>query len=34
VPPRDLGAAIAAGVRQDLGIIWVDFSLRDVLPID
>ncbi len=34
VPPRDLGAAVAAGVRQDLGIIWVDFSLRDVLPIE
>lgn len=34
VPPRDLGAAIAGGVRQDLGIIWVDFTLRDVLPIE
>jgi hypothetical protein len=34
VPPRDLGTAIAAGVKQDLGIIWVDFSLRDVLPIE
>ncbi len=34
VPPRDLGAAIASGIRQDLGIIWVDFSLRDVLPIE
>jgi hypothetical protein len=34
VPPRDLGAAIARGVKQDLGIIWVDFSLRDVLPVE
>jgi hypothetical protein len=34
VPPRDLGAAIAKGVKQDLGIIWVDFSLRDVLPVE
>ena len=32
VPPRELGAAIARGIAQDLGIIWVDFSLRDVLP--
>jgi hypothetical protein len=34
VPPQELGAAIAKGVRQDLGIIWVDFSLRDVLPLE
>jgi hypothetical protein len=34
VPPQDLGAAIARGVKQELGIIWVDFSLRDVLPVD
>ena len=34
VPPQDLGTAIARGVKQDLGIIWVDFSLRDVLPIE
>lgn len=33
-PPKDLGAAIARGVKQDIGIIWVDFSLRDVLPVD
>ncbi|MBP1768837.1 MAG: hypothetical protein H6P98_2952, partial [Candidatus Aminicenantes bacterium] len=31
-PPRDLGEAIRAGVKQDMGIIWVDFTLRDVLP--
>jgi hypothetical protein len=34
VPPQDLGRAIAKGIKQDLGIIWVDFSLRDVLPIE
>ena len=33
-PPKDLGNAIRKGVKQDMGIIWVDFSLRDVLPAD
>jgi len=33
-PPRTLGDAIRARVKQDMGIIWVDFSLRDVLPIE
>lgn len=29
-PPLDIGRALARRVRQDCGIIWVDFSLRDV----
>lgn len=33
-PPKTIGDAIRKGVKQDLGIIWVDFSLRDVIPID
>lgn len=32
-PPRTLGEAIRKRTRQDIGIIWVDFSLRDVLPL-
>jgi hypothetical protein len=32
-PPKTLGEAIRKRVRQDMGIIWVDFSLRDVLPL-
>ncbi len=31
-PPKDIGDAIAAVVDQDLGLIWVDFTLRDVFP--
>lgn len=30
--PKTLGEQLAAGTRQDCGIVWVDFSLRDVLP--
>jgi hypothetical protein len=33
-PPKTLGEAIRQKVRQEMGIIWVDFSLRDVLPVD
>jgi hypothetical protein len=29
-PPLTIGRAIAQKVKQDCGIIWVDFSLRDV----
>lgn len=29
-PPETIGKAIAARVKQNCGIIWVDFSLRDV----
>jgi hypothetical protein len=31
-PPSDIGRAIAARIKQDCGIFWVDFTLRDVLP--
>ena len=30
--PKSLGEKLAAGTRQECGIVWVDFSLRDVLP--
>lgn len=29
-PPLTIGRAVARRVKQDCGIIWVDFSLRDV----
>lgn len=32
-PPKTLGRAIAARIEQDCGIIWVDFTLMDVLPL-
>ncbi len=31
-PPKDIGDAIAAEVEQDMGLFWVDFTLRDVFP--
>lgn len=34
VPPKTLGEAIAARIAQSCGIIWVDFTLREVLPLD
>ena len=30
--PKSLGEILAAATRQECGIVWVDFSLRDVLP--
>lgn len=33
VPPQAWGESIRQRIRQDCGIIWVDFSLRDVLPL-
>lgn len=33
-PPQTIGEAIRKRVKQDCGIIWVDFTLRDVLPVD
>jgi hypothetical protein len=33
VPPKSLGQAIAAVIEQECGIIWVDFTLREVLPL-
>lgn len=32
-PPQAWGEAIRQRIKQDCGIIWVDFSLRDVLPL-
>ena len=32
-PPKTIGAELAKRCRQDIGIVWVDFSLRDVLPL-
>lgn len=31
-PPKIIGAAIAQNIKQQCGIFWVDFTLRDVLP--
>ena len=33
-PPKSLGEAIAARIAQPCGIIWVDFTLRETLPLD
>ena len=30
--PKTLGEKLAAQTRQECGIVWVDFTLRDVLP--
>lgn len=30
--PKTLGERLAAQTRQDCGIVWVDFTLRDVVP--
>ena len=32
-PPRDLGVALAQNLTQDCGVFWVDFTLREVIPI-
>ena len=32
-PPRTIGEAVGKRIRQDCGIIWVDFTLREVLPV-
>ncbi len=32
-PPQTWGEAIRQRIKQDCGIIWVDFSLREVLPL-
>lgn len=31
-PPKHLGEKLCALTRQECGVIWVDFTLRDVLP--
>lgn len=33
IPPEYMGKRIAENVKQDCGIFWVDFTLKDVLPI-
>jgi hypothetical protein len=33
-PPKDLGERIAADIPQQCGIFWVDFTLKEVLPIE
>jgi hypothetical protein len=33
-PPKTMGEELRKRVKQDIGIIWVDFSLKDVLPVD
>jgi len=33
-PPKTLGRAIAARIDQPCGIVWVDFTLREALPLD
>ena len=32
-PPENMGKQIAENIRQECGIFWVDFTLRDVLPL-
>ena len=32
-PPRTMGEGLRKRVKQDIGVIWVDFSLKDVLPL-
>jgi hypothetical protein len=34
VPPEYMGKQIAQNVKQECGIFWVDFTLRDVLPLE
>ena len=33
-PPKSLGDALVAKTRQECGVFWVDFTLREVLPTD
>jgi hypothetical protein len=30
--PRGMGTKLASVTRQNFGVVWVDFTLRDVLP--
>lgn len=32
-PPKDLGELLANGIEQQCGVFWVDFTLKDVLPV-
>lgn len=31
-PPVDIGMAIARQIKQECGIFWIDFTLRDLIP--
>ncbi len=31
-PPKDIGDALDAAIPNDMGIFWVDFTLRDAFP--
>jgi hypothetical protein len=33
-PPQTIGGELRKRIKQDLGIIWVDFTLREVLPVE
>ena len=33
-PPSDIGTAIAQSISQNCGIFWVDFTLKEVIPIN
>ena len=33
-PPKKIGDALAAKVTQNCGMFWVDFTLKDVLPLE
>jgi hypothetical protein len=33
-PVKTLGDSVAARVEQECGLYWVDFTLRDVVPVD
>ncbi len=32
--PKTMGEKLAAQTRQDCGVVWVDFTLRDILPVE
>jgi len=33
-PPRDIGTVFAQHISQECGVFWVDFTMREVLPVD
>ncbi len=33
-PPQVLGKALAQGTEQPCSIFWVDFTIKDVLPVN
>ncbi|MBA7631070.1 hypothetical protein ES703_38597 [subsurface metagenome] len=32
-PPKDIGDALDAAIPNDMGVFWVDFTMRDVFPL-